>query len=203
MAKCPECQMTYVRGLAGDERVHSAHHDQVVNGFATPPSKNDRVLWADEERRITLVTERSPIEQRKRAEKVASLANLETRYTGGVYYAAEPANEENVQFLLYHVGTRVLGLIVLERKGEIWRCQWQGGNEPLCEELHGHEPMWSIVFVWVHKKYRRQGVARRLFKEASQFLETGEQGMGWYTPFTKEGEAFVKNLNPVEFYVVK
>lgn len=203
MITCPECQMCYVEGLPDNEKEHNAYHDQVVNGVVARPAKSDHVIWQEGNQRITLVTSYSSRAQRERAEKVASLANLETHYDRGIYHAAETPDKGNIHLLLYHRGNRVVGLIVLERRPRIWRFRWRGEDKPEWEELQGHEPMWSVVFVWVHKKIRRQGVARSLLTEAMRILRIGQQDVAWYTEFSDEGRAFVRSLYPDEFYVAK
>lgn len=203
MTKCPECGMGYVKGLPDNERQHRQYHDRVVYGLRAQLLKSDQTIWQASEQRITVVTARSPIAQRRRAQTIASLANLETRYNGGIYHAAEPPDEREIHLFLYHQCNRARGITVLERRPTIWRCRWCNGGPPSCEELRGHEPMWAVAFLWAHRRSRRQGIARRLIAQAMHHLRVSLDQLGWYTPFTDDGRVFVKALCPNEFYVAK
>lgn len=200
---CSECEMCYVKELPDNEREHRVYHDQVVNGVIAHPSGMDEVIWKNDDGRITLVTACSPSAQRKRVEQVASVANVEMHCTAGIWHASEFPGERNTHLFLHHVGCRVAGFIMFEKRHRIWRCCWCNDGSPECEELVGHEPMWSAVFVWVHKSYRRRGVAVRLFTEAVEFLNADRDSVGLYTPLTSDGEAFVRHLYPDVFYIAK
>jgi GNAT superfamily N-acetyltransferase len=195
--------MAYIQGLPEDEREHSRWHDHVVNGLPTRPLKSDRVLWEAQGKRITVVIARSPRPQRNRAEAIASLANLETNYNGGIYHAAQQPDDSDIHLFLYHERSRALGLAILEKRSTVWRCRWRNSGPPECEELKGHEPMWSVAFLWVHRNVRRTGVARRVLARAMHHLCVSCEHIGWYTPFTDDGRTFVKALCPIEFYVGK
>jgi len=195
--------MAYVEGLPNNERQHRQYHDRVVNGLRARSLKSDCAIWQASEQRITVVTAHSPSAQRDRAETIASLANLDTGYNGGIYHAAQQADDRNVHLFLYHKRNRALAITIIERRSTVWRCRWGNGSQPESEELQDHEPMWSVGFVWVHRKARREGVARRVLAEALRHLGVSLERVGWYTPFTNNGRAFAKAMCPDEFYVAK
>jgi GNAT superfamily N-acetyltransferase len=188
--------MGYVLGEPDDEREHAEYHDQVVNGVVAPSYEGIDILWREGEDRIGLITGRSPRAHQEMIDSVLSIANLETRYDGGI-----PAGE-SVR-IPYYRDDRILGLILLERRDKIWRGRWQSDAIPVFEQLANHEPMWSVVFVWVHEKVRKQGIARRLWTQATKYLGIEADKLGWYTPFTAEGERFARSLYPDGFYVAK
>jgi hypothetical protein len=195
--------MTYVEDLPDNEKEHEAFHDRVVKGVPGKPLKTDRMIWQESDKRITVVTAFSHISQRNRAEAAASLANLGTRYDGGIYQAAEKPDERDIHIFLYHARNRIVGLIILEKRSTVWRCRWGESDPPACEELRGHEPMRSVVFIWVNTKHRKSGIARVLFLHAVKHLGLSREEVGWYTPFSDDGRAFAKSLYPDEFYVAK
>lgn len=201
MTTCPKCGMGYIQGLPEDEKRHKPYHDRIVNGVPARPLKTDQVIWQASDQRITVVTAHSPISQRKRAEAVASAANVE--YDCGIYHAAETPDERDAHLFLYHTRNRIIGVVILEKQKTVWRCRWRGDNKPECEELLGHDPMWSVVFIWVHAKNRNHGGASHLLTEGLKYLGQSQQTVGWYTPFTDSGRAFAKSICPDEFYIAK
>jgi hypothetical protein len=203
MPTCPKCGMHYALGLPEDEREHKQYHDCVVNGVSSRPLKADRIIWQESVRRVTLVTSYSPISQRKRAAATAMVANLEAQYTGGIYSADGLPNDGDIHLFMYHARNRIVGLVILEKKRTVWQCRWREGAPIGAVEIAGHEPMWAVVFIWVHVKYRQQKIACKLFDEAVKSLGLGRKDVAWYTPFTPAGRAFVMSLYPVEFFVAK
>lgn len=195
--------MCYVAGLPDNEKEHRRYHDCVVNGVPARPLKTDYLIWQEDDRRITLIRARSAIAQRKRAEKVARFANVEAHYSYGIYSANEPPEGRDYHNFLYHANKRIVGFIMLEKRQEIWRCRWRDDADYDCQRLDRHEAMWSIVFMWVLKSHRRQGMATRLLREALVYLSVPYTKVGYYTPFTDDGQEFVHRLNPAEFYVAK
>jgi GNAT superfamily N-acetyltransferase len=194
--------MSYIEE-SPDEKHHKFYHDRVVNGVYARPLKTDRSIWRESERRITIITANSPTPQRKRAEVVVSVANLETHYNGGIYHAYEEPDDRNIHLFLFHMRNRIIGLLIIEKRQAVWRCRWQDNTSPVCEELSGHDPMWSVVFVWVHAKHRKHGIAHTTFEEAIKYLGLTQQRVGWYAPLTDNGRSLVKSIYPKEFYVAK
>ncbi len=166
--------MSYIES-SPDRKQHKVYHDRIVNGIPARHLKNDCQIWEKLEGRITVVTSRSPISQRKRAQAVASIANLETHYNGGIYNAHEEPDDRDIHLFLYYKRKRIIGLIVLEKRQTVWRCRWQDDALPVCEQLVEHDPMWSIIVIWVQIKHRRRGIGRTLFDEALKYLGLSHQ----------------------------
>lgn len=203
MTTCPECGMGYVPYIPEDHKRHREYHDMIVNGPRTPPLKSDNVMWSGGDDRITFVTPLSPLSQRLRAAALARTANREMRYDMPLYREYDPVDERNVHLFLYHKRNRGVGLLITELRGHIWKCTWTTAEIPGCEELPGHAPIWSVIFVWVHAKYRSTGIATRLFDTGLEYLGISRSMIGLYTPFSEAGKKFMRRLYPREFLVAK
>lgn len=201
--QCPKCGMGYVPGLPEDEAEHSQYCDLIVNGPPIGLLGEALVIWTNADDRIILVTDSSPIEQRKLAHEVSTCANHEMGYDSGIYRHYDPPDERQIQIFLYVRASRAIGMLLVERRSKIWCCTWNGNESPVCIEQTEIASLWSIGFVWVHKQYRQAGIAYALFVEARHALELGENDIGWCTPFSEEGEAFVRKLYPTHFFVAK
>ncbi|MCI0364992.1 MAG: GNAT family N-acetyltransferase [Phycisphaerales bacterium] len=195
--------MTFLEDSDEDRRLHRTHHDKVMNGVHADPLKSDKTVWSRSVDRITVVTPLSPTAQRKRAEQVAQLANLETRFSFGIYNAAEHLDERNLHLFLYHRRSRIVAFARLERCQHVWRHTWDT-NE--CRAVQTG-PIWSLIIIWVLPKHRRLGVGRTLFEQSLWFLDASMECVGFCTDdhgeFTQAGEAFVRSLRPTELLIAK
>lgn len=201
--KCPDCGMAYVKESPEDRRVHRIYHDEVVNGVPARPLKTERVIWHQEGHRIILVTPLSPKTERVRARKLARVANREVRYDFGIYYENEPLDSRNLHLLLYGVRDRLIALTIFERRDHVCGVSWEEYDRREAKDLQLAPPVWSLGFAWVHRAYRRQGIARRLFEEGIRFLNVTLATVGVYTPFSEEGEQLARALFPGGFLVAK
>lgn len=195
--------MGYVPGLPEDDASHDAYCDLISNG----PTLTDiaSAEWLSEigEDRILVVTDDSPPAHKKLAHDLAICANREMRYDMGIYRVYDPPDERRIHLFLYARKARVVGLLVFERRTTIWRCTWRPNNNPECIERPDRAGMWSVGFVWVHERQRRTYVAANLFIAALKYLSLAEDDIGWYAPFSRDGEAFVRSKCPINFYVAK
>ena len=201
--KCPDCGLGYVPDVFEDTRFHKKYHDEIVNGLPAKRAKNDRIIWEDSPLRITLVNYNSPLSQKKRAEMVAIIARKDTPFDFASYHASEPFDDRNVHVFLLYLHNRIIGLTVIEKRSNIWKCTWKQYESREPEILTSHPSIWSIGFVWIHRRYRRKGLARQIVKEAASFLATDMQSIGWYTGFTESGEALIRRLCPDHFYIAR
>jgi len=203
MVNCPVCGMGYVEGLPEDEKAHRDYHDPIANGVPRPPVKSDKVVWKALGDRITVVTGHSPLPQRRRAEKAGQVANAEMHHTGGIYCAMEAPDERDIHLFLYYVRNRIVGLAIFERRRHVWLGTWSTEAEPQPKKLDDSRGIWSLTILWVHMKHRRRGIARRLFEAGIKHLAVDRRSIGFYTPFSEDGEAFVRSLYPLEFLIAK
>lgn len=180
-------------------REHDRYHDAVINGLPAPALSSDCVVWSQGNERITVISQSSPREQRQRAEEVAKYARKDTPYGAEVLLG-----ELDVRVFLLHKDDRDVGLLLMEKLGGVWRAKWKdldGGKQPT--KLHNHPPIWSVCLVWVLKQHRRGCFAKTLLNKALNYLGCRLDQIGWYTPFTDSGEAFVRSCCPEEFYIAK
>jgi GNAT superfamily N-acetyltransferase len=200
---CPKCGLHHVAGDAEEEVRHAQYCDLMVNGPPTTIAHDGRVIWTSGDEHIIVVTDQSSEQLRKLAHEVSRCANREMRYDGGIYRHFDPPDEREVHIFLFVRRERALGLCLFERRTTIWHCLWNEEETPTCVECPELSPMWSVCFVWVHKQCRGTGAAYTLLREAKALLKLNDNKFGWYTPFSEDGERFVRGLHPDGFYVAK
>jgi hypothetical protein len=195
--------MAYILGLPEDEAKHTRYCDSMVNEPPVGPLSGAHVIWTSGDDRIILVSDSSPLEQKKLAHTVSTCANREMCYDGGIYRHYDPPDERQIQIFLYIHASCAVGMLLIERRTTIWHCTWNGNDTPVCVEQPEISSLWSIGFVWAHKQYRRARIAYTLFEEARRALGLGKNDIGWYTPFSDDGKAFVRKLYPTHLFVAK
>lgn len=204
VVKCPVCEMSYVPDIPDNVLEHRKYHDRVVNGLPVRSAKSDHIVWTQGELQITVVNQLSPLAQRRRAEKVASLANRETNYDIGIYHANDPLSERNVHVFLLYSKNRAIGLLVSRRCKHIWRAHWSeidDGGKP--EKLINQHPMWSINMVWILQRHRCARLGRTIVDVAVAHFGLTLKTIGWYTPFTESGKALARKCCPEVIYIAK
>ncbi len=159
------------------------------------------VIWTNAYDRILLVTDSSSVEYRKLAHEVSKCANQEMKYNSCVYHHYDPPDNRCVHIFLYIRTFHAVGVCLFEKRSTVCRCIWRNSKQPTCTKLANVNPMWCVSFLWVHKQFRQSGIAYTLFKEAKLHLQLGKDDIAWYTPFSKEGESFVRRMYPVHFFV--
>jgi ribosomal protein S18 acetylase RimI-like enzyme len=202
--RCAECDMAYDEDVPGDRREHRKHHDTVVNGLPRRRLRTERVISEDSSARLLVVRHRTAaLSERRRAQRVAQLANRDTRFDFAAYHAGDSDEDRDPHVFLLEVNDRFVGLLVAERREYVQRFTWEEYGEPTGGPLPKADPVWSICMLWIHAKYRRQGFAVLLVTRAIRFLGTSLSTTGWYTPFTDSGEALARKLCPDSFLVAK
>ncbi len=195
--------MSYVPGIPDNEATHEAYCDLICNGPAVDTTSSEHVVWESSQDQILLVTDASPAKYKKLAHDASKCANCEMRYDSGIYREYDPPDQRHIRIFLYARDARVIALLVFERRSKVWRCLWNGVETPECVEQPEKGPMWSVGFLWVHGTRRRVGVGKALFHRAKRHLNLTEDEVGWYTPFSTEGQTFVRHEYPTYFYVAK
>lgn len=196
---CPFCEMAYVPGIPSNDRAHREYCDRVRNGTLAQGLPPNSVIWKKGGLSVVLVTDSSSLRLKDIAHKTSSAANRETGFDGGLYRSYDPPDERQIHLFLFLRGNRSVGLLILERRSRIWKCNWKRE----CVEWPSKSPMWSIGFVWALRAWRRRGICRRLFAVARQHLGLSMDTVGWHTPFSPDGESFARSLYPEVFYVAK
>jgi hypothetical protein len=191
--------MLYVSESQDEVREHEKYHDIVVNGLSTPPLTSDCVVWSHDNERITVISQSSPSEQRDLAEEVAKFARKNARYGAEVLFG-----EMEVRVFLLHKEDRVVGLLLMDKRDHVYKASWDelaGGKQ--AKEMQNHPPIWAVCLVWVLEQYRRHHFAKTMLNQAMIYLGCSLDDIGWYTPFTNLGKAFVRSCCPNEFYIAK
>ena len=147
-----------------------------------------------------LVTAHSSVWRRRRASRVASVANREMGYDFGIFSTLEPPDERDIHLYLYGRESRFVGLAVLERRTEINRCSWSSPEpgEPVATAPPG---LWTVGFVWTLKVHRQSGIAKRLLATAMSDLGVTTERMAWYPPLSDDGMLLVRKLCPEGFLI--
>jgi GNAT superfamily N-acetyltransferase len=203
MSTCEKCGMGYVADVPENWKFHKKYHDEEINGLLAPRIPSDRIIWGQEDQRITVVNVQSSVAQKKRAERIGRLAHRDTRHDFAPYSFRETLDARNVHLFLGYVANRGIGFLLVCKRSHIWRCTWEQCERRNFQELRDHVPIWSVGFAWIHREHRRCGWARRLAEQAARFFTVNIQSLGWYTPLTRDGEAMVKRLCPDWFYIAK
>lgn len=201
--KCPECGMGYVKESKSDQRLHCIYHDEIVNGILAHPLKSETVVWHKGNDRIVLVTAFSKKAWRDRAGKVARAANQEMRYDFGIYNEAEAPDEREIHLFIYCCGNRAIGLSIFEKRRHVCHYSWEEYDKRVQKELTNQDPIWSLGFNWIHKRYRRRGLGKVLFLEAISQLGIHLDTVGLYIPFSREGEAWARSIFHEGFLVAR
>ena len=195
--------MGYVPGYPEDERAHKKFHDKIVNGLYAPQIKTDKIVWEKDDYRITVVNYFSPFAQKKRAEEAGLIAHGDTPFDFAPYHHKEPFDERNVHLFLLYRKSRITGLLIVERRDFVQRFTWQEYENAGGKELPKANPIWSIGLAWVHRKHRKCGLGSKLVQVAAFYFGIEIQSIGWYTPFTNDGQKLAKRLCPETFFVAK
>jgi len=192
--------MGYVPELPDNVLEHERYHDKIVNGLPSVPLKSDCVIYSQDDKRITVVSQSSPQEQRNRAEEVGLYARKDTPYGAEQLFD----DEMEVRVFLLHKEDRIIGLLLMDKCNHVWRASWvevDAGKKP--KEISHHPPIWTVCFIWILKQHRRRHLAKMLLNKALTYLGYRPDQIGWYTPFTDHGKAFVRSFCTDEFYIAK
>lgn len=195
--------MMYVPEYFEDVSAHRIFHDKVVNGVYARKIKSDKICWEKGDFRITVVNYFSPIAQKRRAEEAGLLAHRDTLFDFAPYHSKNDLDKQNVHLFLLSRKNRIIGLLKLGKRAHIQRFTWKEYENAGGEEIPKGEAIWSIGLVWVHRKYRKRGLGSQLVQVAASYFNIEAQSIGWYTPFTSDGEKLAKSLCPKSFYVAK
>ncbi len=201
--KCPICKFAYVSEIEENVRQHDVYHDHFLNGIEIRNIEEYQNFKINDNLTIIIINQLIQNEKRKIAEDLAKFPMDETIYSGLPYSASEPIDERDVHAILLVKDFRAIGLLVIEKRSEIWLTSWEDFYKGQVTRLKEHKPIWSISMIWIANSHRRQGYCILLVKKALSHFKTDLKNIGWYTPFTKDGEMFVKSICPNEFYIAQ
>lgn len=203
---CPKCGMAYDPDFPDDVKAHRKYHDRIVNGVYARKIKSDEILLEKGDYRITIVNYFSPFAQRSRAEKAGLVAHKDTPFDFAPYNSDEPLDERNVHIFLLYRKNRIIGFLLTEKREHVLELSWEeykNARNDRGRKLPKVEPIWSIGLSWVHRKHRKSGIGSQLVKGAVSYFNIELESIGWYVPFTDDGEKFARSLCPKSFYAVR
>ena len=124
-------------------------------------------------------------------------------YDFGVYNENEPPDDRNIHLFIYCCDDRAIGLAIFESRTHVCHYTWEDFDHRVQKTLEEQDPIWSLGCTWIHKKYRRRGLAQILFREAVCYLGVRTDAIGLYTPFSRDGEAWARSIFREAFLVAK
>ena len=195
---CPECGLSYVRGLPGNERIHRRVHDRTLNGH---PTKLCGGFYA--------ITHQSSMQLQRLAEAAAREAQEQTKYDITSFAAAKKKFDEyDTIVMLYVRRGRVRGLLVsrnreCENTANLDSFRSDGERYAPCEitQVSPHTRR-ALDMIWVLKKNRRQGVAKALIRALAKHCKMRAEDFAHMTPFTDDALELWKALEFETIYVV-
>lgn len=205
LKKCPTCGFSYLPYDSQEQRRHRDFH----HGVPADPAHLREPIWQAETTPdvafpeyppdcVTIVTPMSPASRRKRAGRVALFANMETRYTGGVYNHTEPPDPRRARHLfLYASQGFFIGLAIFDRRRWVIDLSWDEYDRCESAEWKPTPPIWAVSFLWVHRNHRRRGIATRLVSVAAEYVRTPIDRLGLSPPLSPSAAALARALAPV------
>lgn len=197
------CKFAYVPEVEDNVRQHDIYHEHFLNGIQINNIEEYQNIKISNKFSILIINQLIPFEKRKIAQNLAIFPLYETRFSGLPYSAYESLDERNVHALLLIKDDRAMGLLVMELRSEIWLTNWIDYYNNRVTKLTNHEPIWSISMVWIANAHRRKGYCKIFIDKTLSFFKTDTKKIGWYTPFTENGESFVRSICPNDFYIAK
>ena len=183
--------------------MHHLNSNNFENGLLTSILESENSIWQQKNNRIVVVDNLSPDQERIRARQIGQIANRELHHDGGVYHETDPPDSRNIHLYLYISDRRVIGLSILEKREWICKYTWGEYDNKIYKDLIQQTPIWSLGLLWLHKKYRKCGIATQLFETGIAHLGTGINETGVYTPFSEEGENWARSVFKNEFIIAK
>jgi ribosomal protein S18 acetylase RimI-like enzyme len=189
---CRDCDLRYVRNDSADEQHHREYHDERIDGPKTAMSSG-----------LYLVSSSSNICTRKLAAQAAIHAKRDAGYDFPAYTVDEQNAEDQPLALIAVAQERVVGLIVTSYRVCQHRTTVAGLSEPtLSIEDVPPSSRRAIEMIWVLKKCRRAGLARRLVTEVCRSLQVSLKEVAHVTPFTDDALQFWQSFSLHNLFVV-
>jgi|GEM_PF-2149274 len=177
--------------------------DNLENGLLTSRFESENIIWKQKNKRIVAVDNLSPNQERIRARQIGQIANRELHHDGEVYHEIDPPDYRDIHLYLYISDRRVIGLSIFEKRDCVWNYTWGEYDNKIHKDPIQQTPIWSLGLIWLHKNYRKRGIATQLFETGIAHLGTGINETGVYTPFSEEGENWARAVFKNEFIIAK
>ena len=197
---CSICNFRYVPSVPEDLASHRKRHEETIHGIRAKAAITDRVVWLEGDFRITALCALDSKVQRLRAQRVATLGKREGGYDFPPFTAYEHFDERVTHvFLLYHKD-RIIGFLVFSLRKDLGVLEWTDETGET-KDLDAKEPYWTVDFIWVLRKFRGKGLARKLILVASEYFENPIEKIAWYPPFSKDCLELAKKMYPEKVYI--
>ncbi|EMR08377.1 hypothetical protein PNEG_03217 [Pneumocystis murina B123] len=207
---CSECGMSYTRGSAADETIHSKFHAKSIKGIDYPITNSIKEVWKENftSNKIIMITMSSPLSEIKKAKKVLSVVDLEL---GSASPFPSSMNEHNhlvkqYKFFLYLKGKKCIGLILVEpiqSAYPVYPSSSQSSSITLEPEALSTYIM-GVSRIWVCKTYRREKIATLLLDIACNHFIYGitvkKHEVAFSQP-SESGKLFIENWTGKKFSV--
>lgn len=193
--QCRECRYQYLWDYAPDRRLHRAYHDERMNGVKLPIARNEVIVATDGDIEFLLVSPHASQVHKRRAAKIASNANVETRFDFGLYDGGSTDTQMQAHVLIARQAARGSGLLIMRRRSDPWRYSWDDYDAKRNVDPTPGE-RWSIDYLWVRQDIRRSGLGLRLIEQASNTVGTPLSEIGWLNPLSESAEPLVRRIAP-------
>jgi hypothetical protein len=161
----------------GHDRTDALDPREDFNGVRVLPMKNAEFVHDEGGIQVLVVRPNSPIDQRRKATKVASVANWEVQADFGLY---EPNGADRIvhkkHVLLACNGNRAVGFLMFRICGERER--------------------WTVFYIWVAKNHRRRGIGSMLIGVAAKLIGVPVSDLAFFGPFSESGAALLEAVAP-------
>jgi hypothetical protein len=187
---CSECGLVFDETAPASRRRHGEFHDDRLRGPLIP---RYGVLLARRRRLEARWVRPALRDSRTRLRsllRVASAANRETAFDGGVY-----RDPEADHVLLVYRSRRVVAMAVIDWGGPCIKVLWASARQTTVTT----RAPWRVCHVWCLPALRQRGVARWMIAAFADRLGIATSDLGWHTPFSPAGAALAASLSR-EFY---
>ena len=200
---CPDCGFNFVETLSSDRRQHRKYHDRLLFGLKGSAIRQIKAIWQADVMSVRVVNADSPRAHRRIAQELSLIAAGDVEFSFVAYCADEPNDDRNYHIFIGAESDRAVSYVMLERRSHVWRCTWEEYDSHKASKLDGVGSVWSVTMAWVGRANRRKGWIRRSLEVAAQHLRFTWDQLGWYTPFSADGEALARHLCPEGILIAK
>jgi hypothetical protein len=196
---CKTCHFNYIPTVTGDNTSHNKYHKEFVFGIKVNRLKSDDEIANLCELKIILISPKSSLHQRNRAECIAVRAKRDTPFDFSSYYADDIAQKDFPLVFIGIIDNHAVVMLVLRKTINSAKVPWELYDKNVSEGITFlPDRRWSLSMIWTLEKERRKGYARQLISVATEYVGISISELAWSAPFTEFGYAFAKTISPNE-----
>jgi hypothetical protein len=162
-----------------------------------------QAIWSSSSQSVRLVRASSPRAHRRLAQELSLVAAGDVDLSFVAYHAEERDDGRHYHIAMGVDSDRALSYAILERRSNVWFGTWEQFESEGIPLVPDAEPVWSVGFAWVSRANRRKGWMRRTLTAAANYLGLPLDRFAWHTPFTADGKALARHINPTGVLVGK